>query len=405
MIFYSVSDWLEETKQSVHFEDKSPDALAALLRRFYGEARSQEGKRYSHSTMRGLRASINRYLRSPPHNRKVDIVHDREYIQANQVFDGYIVENKKEGLDKTKHKSPIDDADWKKLHGSDYTKGDTPETLQNSFFLNMMTHFGRRGREGLRRLKKQSFLLKRDPTGRKYVEESCNELTKNHQTSTEKDETITDRLMWEQPGDPRCPIATFEEYIRRLDPNTDTLFTYPLSEWKESEIWFSSKPLGENKLGSKMKQLSEKAGLSEVYTNHCLRATVVTRLSRQGVDPIQICRVTGHKNISSIKHYMGKPSLGEKAKISHLLHSDEPATNNIQATLGAMPSALGGPPKALRDPPAALGHPEALGEEAALELQANAQPLAATITNRLNNMPIFSGAIFHGATININWNI
>ena len=39
-------------------------------------------------------------------------------------------------------------------------------------------------------------------------------------------------------------------------------------------IWYENRPLGIQKLGTMMKEMSEAAGLSEKYTNHSVRATL-----------------------------------------------------------------------------------------------------------------------------------
>ena len=72
-----------------------------------------------------------------------------------------------------------------------------------------------------------------------------------------------------------------------------------------------------------MKKLSQDAGLTTIYTNHCLRASTVTFLKRQGVSNSEICSLTGHKqevllitvkslvilgNVSSLKCCIAKGS-------------------------------------------------------------------------------------------------
>ena len=56
-------------------------------------------------------------------------------------------------------------------------------------------------------------------------------------------------------------------------------------------------------MGRMMVNLSEAAELSARYTNHYVRATVITRLKRAGVEYRQICSVSGHKNIQSLQVY------------------------------------------------------------------------------------------------------
>ena len=61
--------------------------------------------------------------------------------------------------------------------------------------------------------------------------------------------------------------------------------------------------LGNNQLKDMMPNLSVRANLSKRYTNHCLRATVVTTLKDAGFSNHEVCAVTGHQNQASIENY------------------------------------------------------------------------------------------------------
>ena len=70
---------------------------------------------------------------------------------------GLIKELKRAGKDTSENKEPISIADLQKLQCSGLFSIDTPNTLQNKVLFDIMTHFGRRGREGLRSLVKKIF--------------------------------------------------------------------------------------------------------------------------------------------------------------------------------------------------------------------------------------------------------
>ena len=70
-----------------------------------------------------------------------------------------------------------------------------------------------------------------------------------------------------------------------------------------------------------MKTISSKAGLSQVYTNHCVRASNVTKLYQAGVDAQQICSITKHKNERTLSHYISSSSEEQKRKASRILSS------------------------------------------------------------------------------------
>ena len=65
--------------------------------------------------------------------------------------------------------------------------------------------------------------------------------------------------------------------------------------------------------------LSGLAGLSETYTNHCIRHTTVNTLVEEGIEARHIMGTAGHKSESSIKSYAKKVSNKKRREISNLL--------------------------------------------------------------------------------------
>lgn len=75
---------------SQDFEGLSVDVLADMLRRFYGEVRTQATAKkpselYSKSGLRALRYGIQRHLQMPPYGKDYNLVRDRVFMEANQV--------------------------------------------------------------------------------------------------------------------------------------------------------------------------------------------------------------------------------------------------------------------------------------------------------------------------------
>ena len=85
-------------------------------------------------------------------------------------------------------------------------------------------------------------------------------------------------------------------------------------------VWYENKPIGGDMLESRMKEISIAAGLSQVYVNHFLWATVSTVLSEAGCQSCEIMSVTGHKNEESLASYMKVPSLRQRAGMCNILH-------------------------------------------------------------------------------------
>lgn len=103
-----------------------------------------------------------------------------------------------------------------------------------------------------------------------------------------------------------CPIRSYEIYIGHLHPEIDALWQQPLKKKPadpDQIIWYKKERLGHNPLDSFMGKLSKKVGLSQHYTNHCIRVTGATNLYRKHYTPKQIMSVTGHKSIESLAIY------------------------------------------------------------------------------------------------------
>ena len=63
----------------------------------------------------------------------------------------------------------------------------------------------------------------------------------------------------------------------------------------------------------------KKAGLSQVNTAHCVRASTITSLHRARVDAKQICAITKHKNEQSLTSYIKDSSGSQKRTCSNIL--------------------------------------------------------------------------------------
>ena len=69
------------------------------------------------------------------------------------------------------------------------------------------------------------------------------------------------------------------------------------------EIWYVNCPIEKNKLSTKM-EMSGKAQLSRVYTNHCLHMTSATVLIRNFFNLYDIRNVAGHRSVDGVLPYV-----------------------------------------------------------------------------------------------------
>ena len=85
-----------------------------------------------------------------------------------------------------------------------------------------------------------------------------------------------------------------------------------------------------------MKELSKAANLSQVYTNHCIRATAITLWSDAGLSNRHIMTLSGHRNENSLKSYNARPSSQQLQVCSNVLSS----ALNPQATQADQPTQV-----------------------------------------------------------------
>ena len=140
-----------------------------------------------------------------------------------------------------------------------------------------------------------------------------------------------------ETNDERCPVASFLSYVEKLNPECEWFWQKPKSKVPASGPWYCNSPLGKNKLGDKMKEISLKAGTC-VCTNHCLRATSITFLRDAGFKDRDIMSVSGHHSESSLKHY-ARTTDKKKEEMAHAISSTINPNQQIQITPSAGPSA------------------------------------------------------------------
>ena len=99
-------------------------------------------------------------------------------------------------------------------------------------------------------------------------------------------------------------MTSYELYISKLHPDLERLWQRPLSIFSEKDdVWYAKVPMGQKTLAVFMSELSKSCQLSQIYTNHSIRATGATVLSKGMYGPAQIMAVTGHKSVQSLSVY------------------------------------------------------------------------------------------------------
>ena len=199
--------------------------------------------------------------------------------------------------------------DLLKLYNSkDLDPDFSPHSLQNKVQFDIRYYLCRQANENFHAMTKEFFQLVYDPeTQMTYVKKVSDELTKNHKETNNEVLTGFMPQFLDSTGHPHplCPIRSFENYVNNLNENIPNLWQQPLKSFPKdiTKPWYKSEALGHNTLEKFLGRLSDKNNLSEHYTNHCIRVTSVTNLTRANFSAKQIMSITGHKSIQSLTIY------------------------------------------------------------------------------------------------------
>ena len=194
---------------------------------------------------------------------------DPRFSRSNEMLNAQLLRLKKLGKENSQHKPTLEDEDLEKLKSSDALSLSDPLSLLRNVWFHIVFYFCRRGREGQRELQRSSFILEVDTSGRNYVTMAHDEVSKNHPCCL-KDTSSTEKYarMYETDS-PNDGYKAVKVYLSKLNPKSSAFFQYPSRNWAPSDpVWYDNKPLGINKLDSMMKEISQAAQLSRVYTNH-----------------------------------------------------------------------------------------------------------------------------------------
>ncbi|XP_046584546.1 uncharacterized protein LOC124291570 [Haliotis rubra] len=311
-------EYLREKEEDARFESFDSHRLAEVLCHFYVDVRMQTGELYKVTTLESIRYGLNRYLKSPPHLKKFDIIKDTEFIDANESFKTMTLEAKAEGKGDVEHKKEILSLDLQKLYSSVHMDCKTPSGLANKVQFDIRFYFFRRGAKNMESMTKDTFEVAVDPSnGIRFIRQGLWELTKNHS----EDRESYGACMPEIPNSELCPVSSYLKYIEKLNPDLNRLWQYPKDSFTaEDNVWYTKKPLGKNTLAKFMSTLSASCNLSTVYTNHCVRVTGATILTRCNYSSSQFMSLTGHKSVQSLAIYQ-QTSNEEKFDIGSTLTS------------------------------------------------------------------------------------
>ncbi|XP_022103492.1 uncharacterized protein LOC110986150 isoform X2 [Acanthaster planci] len=302
----------ETGRGQVPFETLPLAELDSLLEDFFGNIIKRDGTPYNRNGLIGIRYGLARFLKEKRH---FDITAHPGFSKSIHAYKARQAELKRKGLDVVNHYPPFTVPDLIKLYSSFDLAN--PTSLRQKVQFDVMFFLCRRGRDKLREMTKDQFVLDTTPAGQRYVRPSGNQPF--NQESVEY--AGCTNVMLERRESPLCPVLSFEVYMSKLNPLSNWLWQRErAANEMTGPVWYTHAPVGKNSLATLIPVLSQELGLSMSYTNHSIRVTPLTtydsalpkvsfvKASQQAVKipvtPVNICL----RNVPSVEPSLDTPA-------------------------------------------------------------------------------------------------
>ena len=105
-----------------------------------------------------------------------------------------------------------------------------------------------------------------------------------------------------RPDSERCVVRLLDTYLKLLPPNCSHLYMRPRDNFSPDKPSYLMQRVGINQIKKFMTDIMSIAGFSG-YTNHCLRATAVSRMYNAGIPESLISEKSGHRSLDGLRVY------------------------------------------------------------------------------------------------------
>ena len=89
-----------------------------------------------------------------------------------------------------------------------------------------------------------TFKVKTDASGRRYLEQTVSEVTKNHKRDKPGNSYVPQGRIYEFLKEEHCPIRAFELYVSSLNGDIDCLWQRPNKKFLKTGNWYYKQVIG-----------------------------------------------------------------------------------------------------------------------------------------------------------------
>ena len=220
-----LTEWFaQQATFATPIDDMSIEELNKCLSKFYVSARKKDGSYYKKSSLLSIRAAIDRYLKSPPHNKNFSICDQRLFNEANSTLNAYLKHLTNTGsIAATVHKNPLTSEVVKKLFDEgELGPADTedPRVLLQTAWFYVTLYLGKRGRENQSSLNASMLRLVQSGDNEFFELDKAQPGTvlpsKNHTGGLQGTEDHSDGKIFPKPNSDKCPVKTLKAYLSHL---------------------------------------------------------------------------------------------------------------------------------------------------------------------------------------------
>ena len=280
-----------------------PKQLNHWLSAFIVETRKVTGEPYPPTTLHSILSGIQRYMRSldPLKCPNFFAKNNPTFTTLRNTMDSVFRALRKEGVGSDKKNAkPFTKEEEEQLWSSGAIGVSDPLSLLHAVFYYNGKNFCLRGGIEHRELKLSQ--LRREKDGYRYTEHALKNRSGGLAQLKLKSKSV---FIAEVPeAGERCHCSLLDKYLSKLPKKAieaDLFYVRPLDRiTPDSLTWYSSTPVGKNKLYKMVKDMCTHGGV-ESRSNHSLGATGATELYNAGVPEKIIKKRTGHRSLESLR--------------------------------------------------------------------------------------------------------
>lgn len=330
------------------FTHEDSGIICHWLCKFVTEVKKTTGEEYTPRSLYLILAGLQRHMRKLRPLDTINLFKDVHYKPLKNVCDSIFKQLHQRGVGTETKETPVlskdEDELWKKVLDLDSPKG----LLRAVFFCNGKNFCLRGGQEQrnlkISQLKRETIVVDgKEVHSYVYKEFGSKNRQGNFSSLNLQNKIVRQHQNTTNPE--RCHVQILDKYLSKPPKEAqakDVFYLTPLLNKPKdpSKPWYSTTPVGRNRLNAMLKEMCQEAGLSAKFTNHSLRAYGATTLFQAGVSEKLIQQRTGHRCLEALRQYE-RTSESQLADVSNVISNpDTSVSANISSKVAVTKSSI-----------------------------------------------------------------